>query len=62
MNPETELREAPVFTPQPPPPGLGVLRTILLVLMVLVGLAEALLALAAALGFFHGAAISVPLL
>ncbi len=53
MNQETELQEVPAFTPQPPPPGLGVVRTILLVLMVLVGFAEALLAAAAAMGFFQ---------
>lgn len=57
MNPENELRDVPVFTPQPLPPGLGVLRTILLVLMVLVGLGEALLAAAIALGIFRGGSI-----
>lgn len=51
MNTETEL-SAPVFTPRQPPPGLGVLRTVILVLMVLVGLAEALLAAGAALHIF----------
>lgn len=54
MDPEIDFQEAPVFTPQLPPPGLGVLRTIVLVLMVLVGTAEALLAAAAALGVFSG--------
>lgn len=57
MNPENELRDIPVFTPQPLPPGLGVPRMILLVLMVLVGLGEALLAAAAALGIFRGGSI-----
>lgn len=51
MNTETDLMEtaAPVFTPQPPPPGLGVLRSIILALMVLVGSAELLLAAGVAL-------------
>ena len=53
MDPENELREVPVFTPQPPPPGLGVLRTIILALMVLVGFGEAMLAAAALLGIFQ---------
>ena len=45
MNTEVEVFEfeAPVFTPQPQPPGLGILRSIILVLMVMVGFAEALL-------------------
>lgn len=51
MNPHNET-PAPAFTPQPPPPGLGVLRTIILVLMVLVGSAEALLAAGVALLVF----------
>ena len=51
MNTEVELLDtgAPVFTPQPQPPGLGVLRTIILVLMILVGFAEALQAAGVAL-------------
>lgn len=54
MNTETDLIEtaAPVFVPQPPPPGLGVLRGIILALMVLVGSGELLLAAGAALRIF----------
>lgn len=46
MNPiPSNLQDspAPPFTPQPPKPGLGVLRTILLALMVFVGTVELLL-------------------
>lgn len=57
MDSEIDFLEAPVFIPQQPPPGLGVLRSIVLVLMVLVGMAEALLAAAAALGVFSGTRI-----
>lgn len=57
MDPEIDFLEAPVFIPQQQPPGLGVLRSIVLVLMVLVGTAEALLAAAAALGVFSGTRI-----
>lgn len=49
---ETPTISAPVFTPETPPPGLGVLRTIVLVLMVLVGSVEALLAAGIALHIF----------
>ena len=54
MDPEIDFLKAPAFIPQPPPPGLGVLRSIVLALMVLVGMAEGLLAAAAALGLFSG--------
>ena len=49
---EPQTPAAPAFTPQPAPPGLGVLRTIVLILMVIVGSAELLLIAGVALGLF----------
>lgn len=38
-----ELPPAPVFTPQPPPKGLGAVRTLILILMGMVGVLELVL-------------------
>lgn len=42
-NDENQLPAAPPFTPQPPPKGLGVARTLILVLMGMVGMVELVL-------------------
>lgn len=44
LDPETEEQSlAPVFTPVTPPPGLGVVRSILLMLLVFVGTVDLLI-------------------